>query len=92
MAKGIIMVDIPQDCYGCSFATGYGECMITGETVDHSPPCRPDGCSIQPVPERITDRAVSLYEYGYKNGYNRCIDDILGGYDESTTHPWKDNM
>lgn len=43
MAKGIIMVDIPQDCYGCSFATGYGECMITGETAGHSPPCRPDG-------------------------------------------------
>lgn len=53
MAKGIIIMDIPQDCYGCSFATGYGECMVTGETVDHSPQGRrPESCPIKPVPER----------------------------------------
>lgn len=80
MAKGIIIMDIPQDCYGCSIVTPLGQCAKMGEKVDHSPSGRrPKFCPVKPVPERITDRAVSLYEYGYKNGYNRCINDILVG-------------
>lgn len=88
MAKGIIIMDIPQDCYRCDLVTGYGECMVTGETVDHSPHgSRSESCPINPMPDRMHMKwddyaCAESYDAGMRRGYNRCIDDILGGYDE----------
>lgn len=83
MAKGIIMVDMPEDdCRECIFCwevknTGNLECAarILQDVTDG----RPGWCPVKPVPDKITRMAMSTYSYGYQDGYNKCIDNILGG-------------
>lgn len=92
MAKGIIMVDMPEDdCRECIFCwevknTGNLECAarILQDVTDG----RPGWCPIKPVPDKRhrTDMYGTIttieriYQTGYNEGYDKCMDDILGGY------------
>ena len=41
---------------------------------------KPDWCPLKPMPNKNTKQYSDGYKYGkgYQNGYNACIDEILG--------------
>lgn len=59
-----------------------------GRNSRPQPALPPGWCPIKPVPEKRhrTDILSTLtameriYEAGYNEGYDKCMDDILGGY------------
>lgn len=91
MSKGIILVDIPENCHKCLFQND--GCNITYMNVDlyiiHK--TKPEWCPIKPLPEKDNSDTSGYYldEYpqGYKNGWNECIDKILEGAADEEKEP-----
>ena len=88
MAKGIIVVDIPETCENCLFSRAHAaplqDCLyctvLTMGVIRKSQIKRPNWCPIRPMPEKQNN--YSLYdEYynGFNAGRNACIDKILKG-------------
>lgn len=86
MAKGIIVVDIPESCRnirgdenGCPF--GGMVCQICDKDVmKHTVHgTKPDWCPIKEMPEKkeIKD-AVNMTSFGWIEGFNACLDEIEG--------------
>ena len=80
MAKGIIIIDIPENCGECpcymeTEMYGYW-CGITDEEIYNK---NKRDCPIKPMPEKIEykTRVGILQEYEAL-GFNTCIDEILG--------------
>jgi hypothetical protein len=80
MAKGIIVVEIPEQCDVCiAYYQGlrHDICGITEEKVDWDE--KPDWCPIKPTPEKIqyvTRQAFSKEQFAA--GWNACIEEMLG--------------
>ena len=88
MAKAIFVMDMPKSCDECSFETevrmgGYAKsyCGVPGcgKYTDDYIACRAEFCPLKPMPEKnnIT-YSPNGYQDGYKEGWNACIDEILG--------------
>ena len=84
MNKGIIVVDMPQNCRDCNLRTANGYCMpghkdiflfgVKGE--------KPDWCPIKEIPTKLEElkQPHSIGDYqrkGFQRGWNACIDKIL---------------
>lgn len=88
MAKGIIVVDVPERCGGCLCCdVDYDWCEAKNDcTFYNSPP--PEWCPIKPMPEkknpyhgrRPVPMNVIANQY-YASGWNACIDELMGGSD-----------
>ena len=76
MAKGIIVVDIPKDCWSCDYIDSQW-CALTNKNV-------PNGnaqkhCPIKPMPEKYSiDGTMHEVDIDVAIGRNACIDEILG--------------
>ncbi len=77
MAKGIIVVDIPERCGKCEFIYTNKYCMasnfdaLTGGD-------KPDWCPIKPLPEKIEYKTRhELSQESFAQGWNDCIDKML---------------
>ena len=94
MNKGLLIVEMPEACNKCEFyqlaifASGklHGTCERTGEYVSPEEVTikRSDNCPLKPMPmldfETIAECSQTEEEYEiYINGWNDCIDEILGG-------------
>lgn len=76
MTKGIIVVDIPKDCWSCDYVDSQW-CALTSKNV-------PNGnaqkhCPIKELPEFHNPREVPYdYDcYSYIRGWGACVDKIL---------------
>lgn len=91
MAKGIIVVDVPEICKDCPFSLNrigaYHYCFIVesiGEcdALSHSISIneyysKPDWCPIKPIPERAYHE--NYCDNGrYDKGWNDCLNEVLG--------------
>lgn len=81
MAKGIIVVDIPEQCDVCiAYYQGLGHdiCGITEEKVDWDE--KPDWCPLKALPKKQVRDYPEYDKYitGYDDGWDACIDEILG--------------
>lgn len=92
MAKGIIVVDVPEKCSDCVFSNPDGDyCPFRGAIsyVEYDSR-KPDWCPIRPLPERkdykgpdavngtlMSTRAKQAIDEAGKMGWNACIDEIL---------------
>lgn len=86
MTKGIIVIDIPESCVECpcfesnqSDYDGFGNwCGITGEEMYGYKDKR--DCPIKELPEKqVRDYPeYDRYITGYDDGWDACIDEILG--------------
>jgi hypothetical protein len=84
MDKAILAIDMPKDCYECPLAIetihNSRTCCITKCTVMY------DGkfpwCPLKPVPEKRDENGIwtmsGYIDDGYSNGWNDCLDEILG--------------
>ncbi len=83
MAKGIIVVDIPETCGDCACCQYDGQydryCGVNGEdlmNIDWNGE-KPDWCPIKPMPERAYHE--NYCDNGrYDKGRNDCLNEVLG--------------
>ena len=81
MSKGIIAVDIPENCRDCKYF-GF-VCKITGERCNrYNQDKRPVWCPIRSIPEKkdiignLKDQEESKRDL-VRAGWNMCIDELL---------------
>lgn len=81
MSKAILVMDMPNDCYECrqlSQRTYERFCNMTHRSVVDAN-TKPDWCPLQEAPEREEgSNCFDWFEDGYAQGWNACIDEILG--------------
>lgn len=80
MAKGIIVVDVPERCGDCVFSNPDGDyCPFRGEiSYPEYGDKKPDCCPIRSVSEkRRMEGAHTFTDLGFVCGWNACIDEIL---------------
>lgn len=83
MDKSIIMFDTPDSCGECFCQKGYTvygyACGLTNR-MNKDAHCRPGWCPLIPLPERhIASKTATGYEIGYEDGWNECLEKIVGG-------------
>ena len=89
MAKGIIVVDMPESCENCVFSGTHAVplndhyfCRIL--TMGIILNCKkPDWCPVKQMPERLEElkcpHSMSDYQRkGFSRGWNACLDEIEG--------------
>lgn len=87
MAKGVMVVDVPERCGLCQFYypardmhTGeyMSGCRIIQTMAIRNPKGKPDWCPIKPINEKKdVKNAVTFADLGWIEGWNACIDEIL---------------
>lgn len=85
--KSILVIDTPKECDGCPCLNRkLWECQA--DKKRRSSDERPDWCPLKPMPSKkvpIFDLNSASYDEEYEkrimyeiDGYNRCIDEIMG--------------
>ena len=85
--KAILVLETPSSCMGCNFMhceieenKEYCEAREIRKQIYLEKEEKPDWCPLKPMPNKNTKQYSDGYKYGkgYQNGYNACIDEILG--------------
>lgn len=86
MSKSILVIDTPENCCGCDLEYGHycgkEKRYISEEEFESIP----DWCPLRCLPEvkKVRNFCIGPGDYeqkGYQQGWNMCIDEILGIYD-----------
>lgn len=81
--KVVLVMDKPKSCMFCPLIDGEtGECKEGGIIEDNE---NPTYCPLRLLPKYVRDKntfAVENKYMNYQDGYNACLDEILGGNDE----------
>lgn len=85
MAKGIIVVDVPETCGDCACFQYDGQydryCGVNGEdlmNIDWNGE-KPDWCPLKLIPKKKeVKNAENMTSLGWIEGWNACIDEIEG--------------
>lgn len=88
--KAILVIDMPKDCWDCP--CNWGDVMCNMEKgVEHDLPDkgRLENCPLRPLPQRepeyFTSNGEEVHDV-YFQGWNACLDEILGGRREDGTN------
>ena len=91
--KSVVVFNTPTKCKDCYF-NGYrwDVCILTDEDIDeyvNPNETKPEWCPLRPLPKKMPMRDEAEFYLGYMNGktkylgfnegYNACLEDILGG-------------
>lgn len=82
MAKAVLVIDMPKDCFACDLES-YGECKtMFGEVIENKFE-KPSWCPLKPMPDKKKIEIVQEdydggYSHGFTHGFNACIDAICG--------------
>lgn len=76
MSKSIIVIDTPSRCGDCRLAD-FGKCWGSNSYLHLSTKDRPKECPLRPLPQKVEMDMNEYYE-GVADGWNDCIDEILG--------------
>ena len=81
MNKSILVIDTPEYCRECPLCaedrqTYRDYCRITDDVIWSLD--KPDWCPLKPLPEKETNDRLVEWGNGYKSGWNKCLDAILG--------------
>ena len=100
MAKAVLVMDMPESCKKCVFCRGLNACKLkkylvgdricTIYTVDKQimEGGKPDWCPLRELPEKIPELKSGYEEISksiHRDGWNACLDEILGGKDDGAT-------
>ena len=87
MSKAMLIMDMPKSCAECQFFARFDlvkNCSLNGKPVEYPnhKKSRQDWCPLQEVLGKACKSCYpDDYDEGYVDGYNACIDEILGGGD-----------
>lgn len=84
MSKAILIMEMPSSCSECPCVDELFGCIRvcnrTGECISGYTVRRQDDCPLREVPQKSNTGKSDYYQWGdWEDGYNACIDDILGG-------------
>lgn len=88
MPEGIIITkipEIPENCFYCSLSSDVDYCPYVKEYVEYwaFKGMRHPECPIKPMPGKKSIKnntsMTGTYIQKYAEGYNDCVDEILGG-------------
>ena len=77
--KAILVMDMPNSCDKCDIICTQYYKAIKDENFENY--MKPDNCPLREEPKKKNDNPLAsdtMYKYGYSQGYNACIDEILG--------------
>lgn len=89
MAKAVLIMDMPESCFGCNFLyynadSGIDSCqaMEVSRIADSETYEKPDWCPLRELPKRKEELPVEKYEFGelgkaFTSGWNTCLDEFL---------------
>ena len=73
MSKAILVFEMPHSCVDCPCRCFFTNvCNLKHKDCKYNAK-RPKWCPLREVPEK------KLFEDDWSGGYNKCIDEILGG-------------
>lgn len=80
MAKGFVVVDMPEDCAHCSYADSDNKnwyCRLNKKDNDDHVlrATKPSWCQIQGLPKRKP--GTEKYQNDFEKGWNACMNEIL---------------
>lgn len=85
MDKAILVIDMPSCCYECPLCESLEvlpsveEYYCTVENNDVDRRNKPNWCPLKPMPKKKLPYITSSnHLIGFGEGYNACIDEILG--------------
>ena len=76
----LLIKEMPKTCKECSCQLML-VCVPTDEDIDeYIDPSKgkPDWCPLRPLPQKAYGEFPCTYEYGFIDGYNKCLDEIMG--------------
>lgn len=76
MSKAILVIDMPKNCFHCKLQD-WANCRIVKGC--HAGDTRPDWCPLKELPQKKEMQFLDDASEYHRQGYNACIDDILGG-------------
>ena len=87
--KAILVLDeMPKNCLKCPIEKNISipletciQCPLGKCAIDEETKTRPDWCPLKEVPKKKKDTLMTNYKR-YVQGWNDCIDRILGGSEE----------
>lgn len=85
--KAVLVMDMTEDCDKCKIrAIGLAWCNVARKSTSHyanGKPIderkRPGWCPMKAMPGKLADTPEGVYDTGYLDGWNACIDAILEG-------------
>lgn len=84
MEKCILVMDMPSKCAECNFHQ-YGICHAVRKCITGTPKelkSKPYWCPLKPMPNKKSTEYNPCRNPYIVEGYNACIDEILGGSEE----------
>ena len=84
MSKAILVMDMPSSCEKCDLQI-FGRCEKTKKSIVGTPSdlkSKPDWCPLKPMPSKKSTEYNPCRNPYIAEGYNACIDEILGGSEE----------
>jgi hypothetical protein len=82
MAKAMLIMDMPTSCDVCDFVDEqYHYCCVPwfGKDVSDYVECRHEDCPLCEVPQKKEISCIDTTHHRHaKQGFNMCIDEILG--------------
>jgi hypothetical protein len=84
MSKAILIMDMPSRCNVCPLIDeSYDYCIPTDRDVsEYAYETKPTWCPLKEVPQQREEKMssdVGLRDCGFVDGWNACIDKIMGG-------------
>ena len=82
MSKSILIIDTPEDCYGCNLCREDNQtyrpyCSIVYRDIFYTHE-KPNWCPLKPIPKKIEGYDSIKQQWGeYEDGWNHCVDSIL---------------
>ena len=87
--KAILVINMPEKCLECNLAhNGDFYCVATGSSCASNKRCK--DCPLKPMPQKrtlpnwLTIGMPKGNEPWFTEGYNKCIDEILGEENETS--------
>ena len=87
MKKAVLLMDVPEKCLDCnlcvldmdgSISCYYNKREICSNVGENN--SRPEWCPLKSLPEEDhEDHYPNELEYGYADGWNDCLREIMGG-------------
>lgn len=90
MSKSVLVIDTPKTCMRCPFGLIVGDYFFCAITIDKDGATnqirgdlygvkKQDWCPLMDLPEKDNfDDPYDEYYTGYRDGWNRCLEEIVG--------------
>lgn len=98
MSKAILVIEMPKNCLECPLGKNMSiaietciQCSLGKCAIDAETETIPGWCTLKPIPNKKQEKQYcsngvfginTAMETRFNQGYNACIDEILGGSEE----------